>query len=232
MSLYTQIGSLDSTITKPIGIFLHGFGANAQNICPVADSFTEIIQDWYLPEGIVDLSTYTGYAGRAWFPNTLADIHAALQGEYWKHLSLLDDPSILHAAEHVYAHITELGLLHRPIVLAGFSQGAMMCTELALLCLQHSIPISAIILFSGSLIAQQRWDDTMKAYETATLIQTMPIIQFHGNEDTVLSLANGEALYSFWKQYTNAIQFHIFDGMHTIPLSAILKAKQFLRDIL
>ena len=232
MSLYEKLGNLDSTISSPLGIFIHGFGAKAQDIYDVANYFTEVVPDWYLPEGIVDMSQYLGYYGRAWFPDTYAELHTAMKKEYWKQLHLLDNPSIIRAAEYVYASITELGLIKRPLILAGFSQGAMLCNEIALLLMQHSIPVSAIILFSGALIAKDRWNKTMKMYSTLPLVQSIPIIQFHGNQDQVLPLTDGNALYDFWQQYTNNVQFHTFDGGHTIPFSITTKAKQFLIDTL
>ena len=109
------------------------------------------------------------------------------------------------------------------MVLGGFSQGAMVTTDLALST--DEAPAGLVIL-SGTLINQADW--TRKAARRVGL----RVLAAHGNSDTVLPFTEAEALHMLLSKAGLAVEFHSFAGGHTIPMPVLGALAKFLETTL
>ena len=98
------------------------------------------------------------------------------------------------------------------LVLGGFSQGAMLATDVAL---RTERPPAALAILSGSLIAKAEWLPLMKARAS------LPVLQSHGRADPVLSFAIAETLRQELTAAGVAVEFVAFNGGHGIPNGAV-----------
>jgi phospholipase/carboxylesterase len=98
------------------------------------------------------------------------------------------------------------------LVLGGFSQGAMLSTDVAL---RAERPPAALAILSGSLIAKDEWLPLMKARAA------MPVLQSHGRGDPVLSFSIAETLRQELTAAGVSVEFIAFNGGHGIPNGAV-----------
>lgn len=227
---YRIIGTLDAKNPAPLGIVLHGFGSGADNIHGLAECMTQLIADWYIPQGRINMIEITGFEGYAWFPQKRTELVEAVQGAYWKDLQNIDSPSIEMAAQDLYLELYKLKVLSRPLVIAGFSQGAMLSSELAILLARKGIIVRTMLLFSGALIAKKRWQEQIEQNNLKSKLGNINIWQSHGHYDTLLTMNNAKNLHEFWQQYANA-ELHVFDGSHEISEVALARALNFLKTL-
>ncbi len=225
------IGSLEEDSDKPLGLMFHGFGASAESIQDLAAGLVPVIQDWYIPQGPVDLGPFLGTDGYAWFPEKKEELQQVFWGNYWKDLQDVDDNALQQNALAIYEELEQRKLLSRPLVLAGFSQGAMICSELLILLAQKKITVKAAVFFSGALIAKTRWQRSIETFELEKSLQHSALWQSHGLQDQVLAVEEGERLRDFWSQYT-ALQYYSFEGGHDIPQQCFHESLSFLRKTL
>jgi phospholipase/carboxylesterase len=102
----------------------------------------------------------------------------------------------------------ELGTAGDRIVLGGFSQGAMLATDVAL---RTKRPLAGLVVLSGTLFAASAWVARMP--ERAGL----HVFQSHGTEDPVLPFALAERLEHAFDDAGLRVSFRSFDGGHGIP---------------
>ncbi len=105
------------------------------------------------------------------------------------------------------------------IILGGFSQGAMLATDMIL---HLPNPIAGVCLFSGALLNRPYWETRIN--------QTHPIPRFqsHGIYDPILPFEMGEALHRFLNHMNIQGEFLPFPGVHEISEEIALKARAHL----
>lgn len=241
IALFNDTASYQDT---PIGIFLHGFGAQAEDIASISKSLLECVPHWIIPQAPIPLIKFLSYKGFAWFPTSAKDIQRALLGNFWVSMPLFDSVEIEQATKQVIDAFIRPIVKHnpnRPIIIAGFSQGGMMATNIVLSCLSQGIAINKLLLCSSCLIAESRWNTVAKTIsktiaknieknirETKKSPIAFPhIFQSHGTLDPILLINQGKALRSFWEQYST-VDFHSFVGAHEIPNKIIESIQTFL----
>jgi phospholipase/carboxylesterase len=96
----------------------------------------------------------------------------------------------------------------RRVVLGGFSQGAMLATDVTL---HAERPPGALAILSGSLISKPEWLPLMKARAG------LPVLQSHGRADPVLAYQIAETLRDELTAAGVAMKFVPFNGGHGIP---------------
>jgi phospholipase/carboxylesterase len=106
----------------------------------------------------------------------------------------------------------EHGASRDKLVLGGFSQGAMLATDVAL---HAERPPAGLAILSGSLIAKAEWIPRMKARAT------LPVLQSHGRNDPVLSFQIAEKLREELTLAGLTVEFVAFNGGHGIPNGAV-----------
>ena len=97
-------------------------------------------------------------------------------------------------------------------VLAGFSQGAMLATEVAL---HWDEAAAGLAVLSGAPLDEARWRARLAERAPARVLIT------HGRQDPLLSFEASERLAAHFEGAGSETRFVTFDGGHTIPPEAV-----------
>jgi len=235
-----RIGSLDCCLVKPtrergeptaVALLCHGFGAPGEDLVPVVE---ELLDDGPLAESrlafvfpAAPLPLDPSGESRAWWPIDITRLQAiSLSGEIGGLADLV--PSRLATCrglvEEVLSRLQERWAISPSrTVVGGFSQGAMLATDVALHATQ---PLGGLITWSGALINQTEWR------QLATRQSKFPIVQSHGMWDPILPFATGEALRDLLTQAGHEVSFVSFQGYHAIPPAAIGATRSLLYRVL
>lgn len=215
-----KIGSLDCLVRegeneKDVVVLLHGFGANAQDLFPLAD-YLDPAGDWtfVVPNAPLEVPIGPGWTGLGWFPISLRDLEAGVD------FTQVRPPGIDKSREVVSSLIFELE--PERLVLGGFSQGAMIATEVAL---TQPEDISALFLYSGVMLDERGW--TAKAAG----LKGKKLVQSHGSADQVLAMSAGRRLFDMLKGAGVDGEFIAFPGGHEIPPAVLKKSAAILKEL-
>jgi phospholipase/carboxylesterase len=124
-------------------------------------------------------------------------------------------------------HATALALRERapglPLIVAGFSQGAM----LALDCVLQAPPlgVAALALWSASRLAFTEWAPAMHR------LRGVRIDLSHGRADANLGIAAGQSLRDALVAEEADVRWSPFDGGHEIPLQAWVGLRRLVREV-
>jgi len=200
-------------------ILLHGYGADASDLAPLARAMrTSKPLNWLFPNAPLSVPLGAYGEGRAWFPLRLADLQSANQGQPID-LSEISPPGSKRAREDVFAMIKALGVPTSRVILGGFSQGAMVATDVSL---RLPEPVAGLVILSGALVDASNWKNL------AANRQGLPFFQSHGRWDEVLNHAGAEQLSRLLKEAGMQGDLISFDGGHEIPLEVLSRLGQFL----
>ncbi len=233
----TRIGQLECTVvrhpecTTATGavILCHGYGAPGTDLVSIADEMFQAGPDiadviFVFPQAPIQLDPI--YESRAWWNIDLERIQRLmLTGQL--HELRNSVPDRLHAcramiqkiAEHV---MTEYELSAERMVVGGFSQGAMLSTDVALHAPEE---FGGLVVWSGSLINETDWTAAIKSRKK------MRVVQSHGRLDPILPFAGGELLRDLFQDNSLQVEFIEFNGPHTISMDALIAALQLIKDI-
>lgn len=110
-----------------------------------------------------------------------------------------------------------------PLVLGGFSQGAMLAMDVSL---RGPIePPVALFQLSGALICQDVWKPV------AGRLAETDVFQSHGTADPILPFAAAEALRDLLVGAGVCVDFYPFHGPHTIDSGAVTRTTEILRRV-
>jgi phospholipase/carboxylesterase len=107
-------------------------------------------------------------------------------------------------------------------VLAGFSQGSMLATEVAL---RLPEPPAALVIWSGTLLCEQEWTRLMPGRAG------LRVVQSHGRQDQILPFVAAEWLRDAMHEGGLNVEFLPFNGPHTISKPAIEATVRLLADL-
>jgi phospholipase/carboxylesterase len=105
------------------------------------------------------------------------------------------------------------------VVLGGFSQGAMLATDVAL---RADRPPAGLVILSGAPICVDEWK------ELAPRRAGLPVLQSHGRSDAVLPYAGAELLRDLLEGSRLSVQFIASNGAHGIPSAVIERLGPFV----
>lgn len=213
-------------------ILSHGYGAPADDLAPLG---AELLQTdpaiekgvrFYFPAALLDLGPMGLPGGRAWWPLDMQRLVLAAQMNRWDELRSEVPAGLPAARERLTALIddvrAETGLPLSRIVLGGFSQGAMLTTDVAL---RLPEPVAALCLASGSLIAEPEWS------RLAAEQKPLRVLQSHGRQDAILPFFGAEALRDLLAGNGHSVEFIPFNGGHTIPWQILRAFSQLLAEL-
>jgi phospholipase/carboxylesterase len=200
----------------PVVVLLHGYGAPGADLVPLwrvidVPRGTRFV----FPEAPLRLAGTLGAAyaeGRAWWPIDMAAIQMAMmRGELRDMTADVPDGSVA-AREALIGFVqglpAALGCAPDRIALGGFSQGAMLATDVTL---RTDLPVAALIIMSGTLVAEKEWTPLMPARKG------LRVLQSHGREDPILPFAIAERLRDRLTAAGLEVSFVPFRGGHGIP---------------
>lgn len=111
--------------------------------------------------------------------------------------------------------------VRQPIILGGFSQGAMTAGEVAF---DSNQELSGLILLGGTTVNEEEWALGFAAR------RQMPIFIAHGRDDDVLSFERMEKFQARLVAAGLQVTWLPFDGGHEIPEEVVQGINRFIRD--
>ncbi|MEQ9366118.1 MAG: esterase [Leptospirales bacterium] len=232
-----RIGSLE-TIEVPGAagsgaiVCFHGFGANAEDLYPLhAHMNAPPGTHWFFPDGILELApNMPAPAPRAWWPIDEAALQYALDRGTYRDLSGFAPPGMEAARTTAASMIRELigrGFPLDRITLLGFSQGAMLATELTLRSreLFDQARPAGLAILSGTLLDEKNWSALAGDHEHFRGFQ---FFQSHGVRDPILGFEAARRLEQLLRAGDLTGEFVEFPGGHEIPPQVVARLGQYL----
>lgn len=204
----------------PTLVLLHGYASSAERWEP----FTKTIHwppggRFVFPQGPdIALRTDGAPAGHAWWPLDLLSLIPP--GQSLPDLSATKPPALKAAAARVEDLIDAL---HRnpggPIVLGGYSQGAMVASEVAF---RSDVELRALVLLSGTPVDEASWERHFDRRRGT------PVFMSHGRGDTTLPFAAAERFRAKLEAAGVKVTWFPFDGGHEIPATVVVELNRFI----
>ena len=200
-------------------VLLHGYGAPADDLAPLGATLARSSGCLAVMPTAPEAAPGGG-SGRQWWP----------LGEWRRRRASGEDlsgeipPGMEDASRRIHGTLRTLearGIEHGRVVLAGFSQGAMLALDAGLTAAR---PIGGIAALSGTLVARDRWRAAVERHGAPPLLLT------HGRQDPVLAFARAERLRDLLDDGGAQVELVEFDGGHTIPPRARERLIQFVRE--
>jgi phospholipase/carboxylesterase len=200
----------------PMLLLMHGFGAPGDDLVPLARQLAVPPEVRFcFPAAPHALEAAPG-GGRAWWQIDMVELQRAVMLGDYEALTTRVPVGLSEARDAAVGLLAALERDHAApaerLVLGGFSQGAMLATDVTL---RANKPPAALVILSGSLICKHEWLPLMKARAG------LPVLQSHGRADPVLSYQLAEQLRDALKSAGALVDFHAFSGGHGIPNSVL-----------
>jgi phospholipase/carboxylesterase len=208
----------------PTLLLLHGYGSSAGEWEPFTRTIAVPVGTRFVfpqaPETTVPPDGPVG--GRAWWRLDL-ESHIPPGGRL-PDLAATHPPGLDASAAYVHTLLRDLAWRPGgPIVLGGFSQGAMVASDLAF---TTDDPIAALVLLSGTPVAETTWREGL------TRRRGLRVFVSHGRADAILPF---DAAERFQRELADAglvVTWVPFDGGHEVPAEVVVALNAFLAPIL
>lgn len=200
-------------------IWLHGLGADGNDFVPIVPALnlpSTISVRFIFPHApIMPITINNGYEMRAWY-----DIaHTHLDRKY-------DEDGIATSQMLINALLSDeeaRGIPAKNIILAGFSQGAVMALTTGL-CYQKKI--GGIIALSGYLPMPDQ------ILHTATIAnRSTPIFMAHGSQDPMVPVSLGETAKNILQQAGYQITWRSYPMPHTVATEEIQDISTWIQSV-
>ncbi|MEW5739280.1 MAG: phospholipase [Myxococcota bacterium] len=214
-------------------ILCHGFGAPGDDLVGLQRELVSAQPSlastrFYFPAAPLSLGGFGWGDSRAWWMIDLPTVARLQQGdpealrEFRK-----QEPEGMAQARSLFKKLvvdvaTQTGLPMKRLVLGGFSQGAMLATDVALRL--EEAP-GGLAILSGTLLLEDQWRAKAKARAG------LPVFQAHGRQDPLLGFQAALWLRDLLTEGGLAVEFHAFDGGHGIAPDIAVKLAAFLSRV-
>lgn len=202
-------------------LLFHGFGADAYDLLSLSQmQLGEMKPSWFFPNGPLSIQIAPGYFGRAWFP---IDFDVLEKVRYENNFDCLVDafPKELTTIQSSISQmIKDLEIPSHQLFIGGFSQGAVLATEIAL---SNPENMAGLIVLSGTLIREKHWE------QLTHLHHGLPFFQTHGKNDPLLPYSLAEKLEHLFIKGGLKGRLHGFSGGHEIPQVSLNHLQHFLK---
>jgi phospholipase/carboxylesterase len=213
-------------------VLSHGFGAPAEDLVDFApwllDAFKPLQQHcrFVFPAAPLDMTPLGMPGGRAWWPINMERLQQINEAKTFDEFTQIRPEGLLPASEALFSAIREMqqsfGVDDAATVVGGFSQGAMVTTDVVL---RHEMHPALLVLFSGTLLDRDEWQGFAAKHKGCRVIQT------HGKTDPVLPFVPATQLRDMLQAADFDVQFQAFPGQHTIPPEVLLSIGETLVSI-
>jgi len=207
--------------SHPTVFAFHGWGANKEDLVNLAEVFPRT-WNWRFIQGPVSL----GSNSFGWFPHDLSIFQQMDPLTYFLDLSKGFQQELGHIKNYLLGLLNILPQPQGPVVLVGFSQGAMICLACAFE-LQVFSTIHGIMAFSPT---------SWKSLETRILQgdlseqKDLTLILSHGYHDPLLPFERTEKLGHLLSSRLEKVHFIPFSGYHEIPREVLTQANLIFSD--
>lgn len=199
----------------PTIVLLHGYGSRAED-------WLQFEERWQFPANarrVYPQAPWRGFGShRGWWWLHLEG-HVK-QGDQHPDLSRSSPGGIKVASGLVRTLIKGA---KQPLILGGFSQGAMTAAEVAF---QTDQEMAALILLSGATVNEERWAEHFAGR------RRLPIFIAHGRSDRVLSFEIMERFQQRLKTFGLNVTWFPFNGAHEIPPDVVDEVNAFVQRVL
>jgi phospholipase/carboxylesterase len=207
----------------PTLVMLHGYGSTPEAWLPFTGTLAWPHRGRFVfprgPETTVPPDGPIG--GRAWWRLDLA-AHIP-PGKKVPDLSATQPPGIVRSAAQVRHLLRDLAISRRgPVVLGGFSQGAMVASQVAFLSDDR---LAALVLLSGTMVDEATWE---RAFASR---RGLPVFISHGRRDEILPFEVAERLVRKLQAAGLQVTWFPFDGGHEIPVEVVVALNAFLKNL-
>jgi phospholipase/carboxylesterase len=229
-----KVGELDVTLVKGTDkpkaavILCHGFGAGGDDLVSIAEEMVKVDANFkevtfLFPVAPISMGTEFGFESRAWWMIDVDKIQQLAEKGKFRDLRK-ESPKELPGCNKLIVDVieyacSEFEIPHSQVVIGGFSQGAMLTTDVALSCGKN---LGGLVVWSGTLLCEDKWDSLMGNVD-------FPVYQSHGTLDPILPFDNAVALCNLFADAKVDIDFTEFEGPHTIPISGMMGAMKMIR---
>ncbi|MEM6468679.1 MAG: lysophospholipase [Planctomycetota bacterium] len=237
-----RFGALDSYVIdggdtpSVLVILCHGFGAPGSDMVGVAEAWCSVLGEnakdfrFLCPIAPLSLDELGIPGGRAWWEINMSRLMQLVEASRFEELHSETPPGLDDARESfgslVNAALGELSeqakspMASIPLVLGGFSQGAMLTMDASL---RGSFPAPRLLFqFSGTVVCQAEWSASMSR------LASTRIYQAHGMQDPILPFSSAERLRDLLNAAQLDVTFHAFQGPHTIDSESIAETASML----
>lgn len=207
----------------PTFLLLHGYGSGAEDFVPFARTivlkpsarfvFPQAPESTVPPDGPI--------GGRAWWRLDLEDHFAP--GARLPDLSKTHPRGLDVAAERVRTLLHDLAWSPGgPVVLGGFSQGAMVASEIAF---TTDDALAALVILSGTPVDEAAW------LRGLARRRGLPVFVSHGRADPILPFASADRFREELEAAGLKVTWVPFDGGHEVPGQVVTALNAFLAPI-
>ncbi|MBI1820217.1 MAG: alpha/beta hydrolase [Nitrospirae bacterium] len=191
---------------KPLGcvIGLHGLGANGKDLMPLAEQLNLPQTKFIFPNGPFPVEY--SYEGRAWYQ---------LPRENGRGIPVSRKKLI-----ELVQQIESSGIPAREIMIAGFSQGAVMSLDAGL---RYPNKLCGLMALSGYLHAPERLSE-----EKSSENKGLPVLVCHGVEDDVLPVQGSREAALVLEKEGYSVAYHEFPIGHQIVPEELRIIRQFI----
>lgn len=200
-------------------IWLHGLGADGNDFVPIVSEFklaeTCPLRFVFPNAPMIPVTLNYGYVMRAWY-----DIFSLDK------IGPIDEKGILQSVENLKALIEkeeQAGIPTESIVLAGFSQGAVIALITAL---TFSKPLAGVIALSGYFPLSEKI-----LQQASPTNHSTPIFVAHGREDSVIPFTQGLMIYSLLTKHHYPVTFHEYAMAHSVCVEEINDIAKWLEGV-
>jgi phospholipase/carboxylesterase len=209
-------------------VLCHGYGAPGTDLIGLAPELMDREPDlkrarFLFPEAPHPLDMMFG--GRAWWHIDMTKLEQAMREGRTREMADEVPEGMDQARRMLHALVDEAlaqtGLPMSKVLLGGFSQGAMLATDLTLRL--EEAP-AGLLIYSGALLSQTEWK------KRAPNRSGLKVFQTHGRQDPLLGFAQAEDLKALLDGAGLDVEFDPFDGQHTISAAGVEKGARFLKE--
>ncbi len=224
-----KIGSLECMVAHqgddlPTVILFHGYGADMNDLAPLAGAIPGAPRaNWVFPNGHIAIEMGGYGEGRAWFPLRIAEMQAAMARGEGVDFSKESPPGLKRARESALELIRELKVPMNKLVIGGFSQGAILATDVVM---HLPEPPAGLAILSGTVANSANWELKGAAHKGLRFFMS------HGKHDEILPIQGAETLQQLLLKIGWSGKLMGFHGGHGIPSEVLIQLGQFLRVVL
>lgn len=210
----------------PVLVLMHGFGAPATDLVQLhraVQAPPEVRFAFPAAPLLLDANAPDELAARAWWMIDLARMQQSMLRGDGALLARQTPPGMAMARAAVNEMLTALERDHQApperVVLGGFSQGAMLATDVVL---RSERPPAGLVVMSGAPVSVEEWK------QLAPKRAGMPVLQSHGRADPILPYEGAEWLRDLLAGSRMNVEFFPFNGGHSIPSSVLERLGPFV----
>lgn len=213
-------------------VLCHGFGAGGDDLVPIGQLLLQehealaACARFYFPAAPLDLAEHGMPGARAWWMIDMAELQLAKMEGVERRPMRTQCPEGLPQARVAMMEVLgevqrQTGLGPARTVLGGFSQGAMLATDVAM---HLDSRVAGLVAWSGTLLNETEWRRLGPRHAG------MRAVQSHGRQDPLLSFAWAEQLRDTLGEIGMTVEFLPFAGGHTISQQALDRATALMLD--